>query len=185
METEPALAYAGVIRPRDVVAAAMAEPARLPPSKPAPTVEIAPDPIAARITAATEVAMFALPEPAKSGGDNPLARLAEIARIRAGKQDIIASARVTATETPRAAEAGWHIQIGAVPSKDAAQALIENARASMGDELTPFEPLTQAVEKNGTTLYRARFAGLSDKEQARAICAKLESKSIDCLALPN
>jgi D-alanyl-D-alanine carboxypeptidase len=55
----------------------------------------------------------------------------------------------------------------------------------MGQALAVVRPLTQEVNKNGTTLYRARFAGLSDKESARALCAKLESKSINCLAVPN
>ena len=55
----------------------------------------------------------------------------------------------------------------------------------MGPVLASLHPLTQPVERNGTTLYRARFAGFPDKEQARAACAKLQMKSIDCLAVPN
>jgi D-alanyl-D-alanine carboxypeptidase len=45
--------------------------------------------------------------------------------------------------------------------------------------------MTQEVDRDGTTLYRARFAGFSDKDQARATCAKLMSKSFSCLAVPN
>ena len=45
--------------------------------------------------------------------------------------------------------------------------------------------MTQEVERRGTTLYRARFAGFSDKEEARATCQKLKSKSFSCLAVPN
>jgi D-alanyl-D-alanine carboxypeptidase len=55
----------------------------------------------------------------------------------------------------------------------------------MGDALASLYPLTQEIERNGTTLYRARFAGFADKEEARAICAKLKSKSFACLAVPN
>ena len=86
---------------------------------------------------------------------------------------------------PDAGEAGWHIQIGAVPTMEGAHALLESAQASMGPVLASLHPLTQPVERNGTTLYRARFAGFPDKEQARAACAKLQMKSIDCLAVPN
>ena len=46
-------------------------------------------------------------------------------------------------------------------------------------------PLTQPVQRDGTTLYRARFAGFSDKEEARQACAKLKSKAFACLAVPN
>ena len=55
----------------------------------------------------------------------------------------------------------------------------------MGPVLASLQPLTQPVDRNGTTLYRARFAGFSDKEEARAACAKLKSKSFACLAVPN
>ena len=45
--------------------------------------------------------------------------------------------------------------------------------------------MTQPVDHDGTTLYRARFAGFADKEEARAACAKLKGKSFACLAVPN
>jgi D-alanyl-D-alanine carboxypeptidase len=51
--------------------------------------------------------------------------------------------------------------------------------------LAPLQPITVPVQHDGSTLYRARFAGLSDKEEARAVCAKLKSRSIHCLAMPS
>ncbi len=51
--------------------------------------------------------------------------------------------------------------------------------------LASLSPLTQTVEHGGETLYRARFAGFSGKEEARATCDKLKSKSFACLAVPN
>jgi D-alanyl-D-alanine carboxypeptidase len=182
VEEEPAevLAYAPAARPRDVVAAAMAEVAT-PQGDINEVAEQEIDPIAVRIATATEVAEFADAE-ATSGSD-PIARLTRIARIRAGEEDIIASGSSDATRA--ASEAGWHIQIGAVPTEDGAQALIERAQASLGQVLASLSPLTQEVERDGTTLYRARFAGFSDKEEARETCAKLKSKSFACLAVPN
>jgi hypothetical protein len=68
---------------------------------------------------------------------------------------------------------------------EGAEALLEQAQADMGPVLASLQPLTQEVDRDGTTLYRARFAGFSGKEEARATCAKLERQSIDCLAVPN
>ena len=45
--------------------------------------------------------------------------------------------------------------------------------------------VTVPVEKNGSTLYRARFAGFSGKDEARDTCVKLKRKSFSCLAVPN
>jgi D-alanyl-D-alanine carboxypeptidase len=55
----------------------------------------------------------------------------------------------------------------------------------MGPVLASLSPLTQEIEHRGETLYRARFAGFSDKDEARAACDKLKRKSFACLAVPN
>jgi D-alanyl-D-alanine carboxypeptidase len=176
-----ALGYASSEPPRDIVAAAMAEPAV---KEDAAAGEPA-DPIAQRITVATEVAALALPEDAKTQGEDPIARLTEVARARAGVKDLVAGTPEPRAAEPESAEAGWHIQIGAVPTEQGAQALIEKAQGSMGQVLASLKPLTIEVERDGETLYRARFAGFADKDEARATCAKLKSKSFACLAVPN
>jgi D-alanyl-D-alanine carboxypeptidase len=94
-------------------------------------------------------------------------------------------AETNPADVSRTGETGWHIQIGATPTLEGAQALIGKAQASAGPALASLHPLTQEVERNGITLYRARFAGFVDKEGARAACAKLKSKAIACLAVPN
>ena len=181
-EAPAALSYAPVAPPRDVVTAAMAEATA--PEGSVESAEAAPlqDRISQRISTATEVANLALAAPGAS--DATLARLTEIAQIRAGAREMIAASPVRSSE-PAEAGSGWHIQIGAVPTEEGAEALLDRARSSMGSVLAPRKPLTQQVVRNGTTLYRARFAGFSDKDQARAACAKLQSKSISCLAVPN
>ena len=194
------LAYAGAGRPVDVVAAAMAQAAEQERRAAAKPVAAAPaalpaDPISQRIATATSVAELAAFKPA-AGRPDPIARLTTIARIRAAQDgasppvaqprnvEMIAAASHTGA-APRVEKAGWHVQIGAVPTEDGARDLLQNARDTMGASLASVEPLTQTVTRNGTTLYRARFAGLADKDAARALCAKLENKSIDCLAVPN
>lgn len=187
-ETTAVLAYAAAAPVPDLVSAAMAA---APTPTPRPDQEQgdisdssddpAVDPIADRIEAASDVAELAIDLP--ETGD-PLARLTEMARIRAGDQEIVAVAS-TETRDSASSEAGWNIQIGAVPTLDGAQDLLAHAQSEMGPVLASLHPLTQPVDRNGQTLYRARFAGFSGKQEARDTCAKLERQSIDCLAVPN
>ena len=177
-EAESVLAYAPAAGPRDVVAAAMAE-AAAPQGDISEPMEDEFDPIAERISAATEVAALAVPSDSTPGADS-IARLTQLARLRSGESEIVAGA----AESP-GGEAGWHIQIGAVPTAEGAAALIERAQASMGQVLASLSPVTQAIDHNGTTLFRARFVGFTDKDEARATCAKLKRESFACLAVPN
>lgn len=79
---------------------------------------------------------------------------------------------------------GWQIQIGAVPSKDAAINMLEGARKYSPRTLASVSNYTMSVDKNGTQLYRARFAGFSSKKSAWAACKNLKKK-YGCLALAN
>ena len=49
--------------------------------------------------------------------------------------------------------------------------------------LAKASPYTEPVTVGDTTLYRARFAGFVDKNQARAACAYLTRHDFKCLAL--
>jgi D-alanyl-D-alanine carboxypeptidase len=218
------LAYAAVPKPRDIVAAAMAEPAVVPSPKPAPesaasasvkpsaapaapastqaisaptvpaTAEAVPvaagageeiaaaaaadpiDPVAERIIVATMVAERAEPDPAAAPADDPVARLKEMARLKASDNDLVAApAEAAANET--SAASGWVVQIGAVPTQEGEQELLEKAQGSLGEALADVRPVTQQIEHQGETLYRARFAGFSGKDEAREACQKLKSKS--------
>jgi D-alanyl-D-alanine carboxypeptidase len=187
-----ALGYAAAEPHRDIVAAAMATAtAEEPEAEPAPAaVEAAPvepaaaDPITARIEVATQVAELAYAPTSNASAE----RLTEIAQERAERRDVIASAPPAHADQDDAdapSDSGWQIQVGAVPTREGARALLEKAKASMGDMLAERQPLTIEIERNGTTLYRARFAGFSDKEAARSACNQLKSKSLACLAVPS
>ena len=93
------------------------------------------------------------------------------------------SARALA-EDPGSRPAGWLIQIGAMPSKDMAVALIGIARQKASSTLEGTKPFTETVEKGGLTLHRARFAGFDNKASARRACTILKNKNFACLALP-
>jgi len=88
-------------------------------------------------------------------------------------------------KTVRTRKGGWSVQIAAVPTRESANRLLQQVQLKAGPVLASAEPQTQSVEKSGTTFYRARFAGFSGKTEARAVCARLKRKSVDCLAVPN
>ncbi len=188
------LAYAAGEEPHDVVSRAMAEAEAEAAAEDAQDeaaqgdVGEAPedDPIAHRIQVASAVAEFADISLAGSDSD-PIGQITRVARIRAGVQDVVAAppARRDRAGMPDAASQGWNIQIGAVPTEEGAQALLEKARATMGTVLASAQPVTQEIEHRGTTLYRARFAGFAGKDEARAACAKLKRKDFSCLAVAN
>ena len=77
---------------------------------------------------------------------------------------------------------GWTIQIGAMPSEQAAVDMLMRARSTLGD-LSQRTPYTQSVQANGTTLWRARFGGFNDRGIAQAACTALERQSFACLAV--
>jgi D-alanyl-D-alanine carboxypeptidase len=177
-EGERTLAYTESPPASDIVGAAMAELVSETATAQGDIADDAVDPIGARIGAATEVAKHA------TADIDPLARLTELARLRAGERDLVAAGPAPPSADANG-ESGWHIQIGAVPTREAAEALLEKAKSSAGPVLQSRQSLTLEVERDGTRLYRARFGGFSDKEQARAACAKLKRHAIACLAVPS
>ena len=80
---------------------------------------------------------------------------------------------------------GWHVQIGAMPSKNSALARLEKARSALPGLFDTVANYTETVESGGATLYRARFAGFTSKDAAWGACARLKKAKFDCLALQN
>lgn len=74
---------------------------------------------------------------------------------------------------------GWMIQLGAVPEENKASELIQRAKTSGSQVLSKAEPFTEKVTKDGTTLYRARFAGF-DEDAAQAACKALKRNGFAC-----
>lgn len=85
---------------------------------------------------------------------------------------------------PAAARLGTMIQIGATPSLDQANALLAKARSEGRGALGHARPFTEKVEKGGTTLYRARFAGL-EPDAAEAACKSLKRAGMACFTTRN
>ena len=55
-------------------------------------------------------------------------------------------------------------------------------RQKMGSSLTAAKEATQSIKKDGVTLFRARFAGFSQKS-AIEICDQMKKKNISCFAV--
>jgi D-alanyl-D-alanine carboxypeptidase len=89
------------------------------------------------------------------------------------------------TTASTAAMDGWMIQIGAMPDRDAAVALLSRAQGAGGNTLSGAEPFTMAFAKNNQQLYRARFGGFDGQRAAIRACKALEKKGFACWATAN
>ena len=78
---------------------------------------------------------------------------------------------------------GWLIQIAATADIDQAKTLLDRAQ-SKARVLARAEAYTEPYEKSGTTLYRARFAGLNERS-ATAACKALKRSSMACYTIKN
>ena len=160
-------------------------------SKPAPAADNLTDPIGDQIAGAAKITELGYARTEST----ERARLAALVKVSSRRQARSAAVSESTGRTPSAKMAGvkdevpqpggWHIQIGATPSEDAARRLLTDARSRAADILGSADPFTQPVKKNGAVLYRARFAGFAGKQEARTACANLKRRSFSCLAVPN
>ncbi|MFI5016110.1 MAG: serine hydrolase [Hyphomicrobiales bacterium] len=129
----------------------------------------------------------AKPEPAlKEGPAKNAGTKAGAAGEEAGKAltarlpDDAATASISARPkfSPRL---GWMIQLGAIPEESKATELLERAKTSGPNVLAKAESFTEKVTKDGTTLFRARFAGF-DEDAAQAACKVLKRNGFACFA---
>ena len=63
-----------------------------------------------------------------------------------------------------------------------ADRLLARARAKASGSLASASPFTEKVEKGGSTLFRARFAGFDDSKDAQNACNKLKRGGFSCFA---
>jgi D-alanyl-D-alanine carboxypeptidase len=80
---------------------------------------------------------------------------------------------------------GWIVQVGAFDVERDAQQRLTNAHAKVGQALDNADPFTEPVMKGDKTLYRARFAGFQQKDEADAVCKQLKRNDIDCITIRN
>ena len=79
---------------------------------------------------------------------------------------------------------GWQIQIAAASSAQLAMDLLADAKAKIGGALANRDTYTEAVTRDGSTFYRARFTGFTSKTEARSACEQLVKNRYDCVLMP-
>ena len=88
-----------------------------------------------------------------------------------------------ATNNTADAAPGWQVQIGAAVSETAAISLLKKAQSATGSALRNRDPYTEEVTAKGQTMYRARFVGFQDKNQAQAACQSLKRAKFNCYTI--
>jgi D-alanyl-D-alanine carboxypeptidase len=76
---------------------------------------------------------------------------------------------------------GWVIQLGATDNEGKAREILNNARTK-AKSLSEASGFTEKVEKGGSTLFRARFAGFDDSKDANDTCSQLKRSGFSCFA---
>jgi D-alanyl-D-alanine carboxypeptidase len=91
--------------------------------------------------------------------------------------------REAARETPRVAPvSAWVIQLGATDEEIKAKAILDEAKAKSGRTLSGAAPFTEKVSRDGATLFRARFSGFDDADEAQDACKTLKRSGFSCFA---
>lgn len=88
----------------------------------------------------------------------------------------------TAEARPAATTGKWLIQLGATDDEAKAREILARARAKAAGPLADVTAVTEKVEKGGSTLFRARFAGFDDSKDAQNACARLKRDGFACFA---
>jgi len=76
----------------------------------------------------------------------------------------------------------WVIQLGATDDEGKAKEILARAKAKASTSLASASAFTEKVEKGGSTLFRARFAGFDDPKDAQNACTQLKRGGFSCFA---
>ena len=79
-------------------------------------------------------------------------------------------------------QSSWNIQLGAYPTKKAAQDALYKARKINPKLLSSKQAYTVEVKKGDDTIFRARMSGFTAKS-AKSACRNLSRKGVDCATL--
>lgn len=101
------------------------------------------------------------------------------ARIEPSKAEPVKPAAAKA-EVPKSP---WVIQLGAVDDETAAKTILEKAKSEGGRSLARAAPFTEKISQNGGTLYRARFSGFQEADDAQEACRTLKRNGFACFAI--
>lgn len=77
---------------------------------------------------------------------------------------------------------GWVIQVGVSPTKEMASDLLDNAKSKGGKVLGSAKAYAVAFGTGSSQVYRARFSGFEDQQEAVNACNVLKKSGIKCWA---
>jgi D-alanyl-D-alanine carboxypeptidase len=60
--------------------------------------------------------------------------------------------------------------------------MLDEAKSRSARSLAHAAPYTERVVRNGTTLYRARFSGFDESDEAQEACRLLKRSGFSCFA---
>lgn len=75
---------------------------------------------------------------------------------------------------------GTLVQLAALGSQEAAQAMWRTLAKRMPDLLRNRQAVVQQAEKDGHTIWRLRTGGFGDVAEATGFCGKMKAKGVDC-----
>jgi D-alanyl-D-alanine carboxypeptidase len=76
----------------------------------------------------------------------------------------------------------WVIQLGAPEDEGKAREILDEARQAARGVLAKASPFTEKVVRDGATLYRARFSGFDEADDAQEACKSLKRSGFACFA---
>lgn len=156
-----------------------AAPAPLPSRPIAAAPVVAPPPKAE--TAKADAIKPVPPKPKSAAATDPLAPLVKVdTAARAARFDPVDTPTTAIKPVPaRAARGGVSLQLGAFSTRDKAEAAWlkaggDGALAGLGKRI-------EAIDRDGTTLYRLRAGGVASKASATALCGRIKSAGNACI----
>jgi D-alanyl-D-alanine carboxypeptidase len=159
---------------------APAESAIEPPARPQglaqPPAQPAPQPLAAAPAAPAPKIEARLPEVVVARPE-PAAKPEAIARAEPVEQPRPAHRPAASVPMTR-----WVIQLGAPDDEGKAKEILEEARQAVRGVLAKASPFTEKVVRDGATLYRARFSGFDEADDAQEACKSLKRNGFACFA---
>lgn len=177
------------IRPPAAVAQAETRNSPQPAVRPAAPVSAQPAP-APRPSVAVSEAPAAMPEriqpqPVQPASASRAGQIRPPANVQftssVAKQPEKPEPRADAPAAKPTLASGWMIQLGATDDEGKAKGIISDARAK-SRTLAEAKGFTQTVERGGSTLFRARFAGFDDQTEANNACRDLKRSGFSCFA---
>jgi hypothetical protein len=171
------------VRPDGTVLPNDTPPQAAVPTPPVPAARPAPAPAAKAATPKSVARVATTPKPAISEAkSNPQPAQATVA-VKAKRPD---SADTRDTASAREVSPGtFAVQLAAPGTEQEARDMQVRLMNKFGADLAGFQPSIHKAAVGGKPVYRVRFGGLASREQATALCQKVQSSGGNCFVAKN